>query len=189
MRPGAQPETTGICARCLDRIGAEYPLAEVSNDRSAPLPLAADPDISLAIRYAVPVLITAANPTRRCTYARLIHLACSTFDGPFIAFDDRGAPAGARTQATRLVEAYCRARRGTLFLADIVHLAAEAQSRILSLLDQAAAARFSTTPTDPPVRIISGASRHLDLNGGNGAFCDRLFYRLNVVHVDISGDK
>ena len=35
------------------------------------------------------------------------------------------------------------------------------------------------------VRLISGANRHLGAERRSGAFSERLFYRLNVIHLDL----
>jgi DNA-binding NtrC family response regulator len=33
--------------------------------------------------------------------------------------------------------------------------------------------------------VVAGASRHLDMERATGAFCTPLFYRLNLIHINL----
>ena len=69
-----------------------------------------------------------------------------------------------------------QARGGTLFLDDVITLPADAQAHLLSLLNERMAPLSSTVAFDRSrVRIVAGASRHLDAERATGAFCELLF--------------
>jgi DNA-binding NtrC family response regulator len=155
---------------------------------SAPATLQ-DADIQLAVCTHVPVLITCASASKREECARLIHAQSGAADGPFVTFRNAGSaestPAGLRIPTDRvsingaLGHRFEEARQGTLFIEDIAGLTVDAQLELLSLLDTP-----SRQPHDGAVRVVAGASHHLDAERRSGAFNDRLFYRLNVIHVD-----
>jgi DNA-binding NtrC family response regulator len=73
------------------------------------------------------------------------------------------------------------ARGGTLFVDDIARLTRPAQVQLHALLVEERMRRNSRTR----VRVVAGASRHLDPERASGTFCPALFYRLNLIHVDL----
>lgn len=150
-------------------------------------------DIRLAARVTVPVLVTAADPKQRSLCARLIHATGARVRGPFVTFSANGAAStaengngGARVNdignALMLRHQFEQAREGTLFVDDIITLKADAQAQFLSLLGEHVLSQSS--PGTRSVRVVAGASHHLDTDHATGAFCMPLFYRLNVIHLD-----
>jgi DNA-binding NtrC family response regulator len=88
--------------------------------------------------------------------------------------------------ALMLRHQFDQARGGTLFLDDVLALATDAQAHLLSLLKERMAPLSSTVAfAKSRVRIVAGASRHLHAERATGAFCELLFYRLNIIHVDL----
>ncbi len=129
-----------------------------------------DDDLRLAARVRLPVLITAASSRERDLSARLIHANGGLSRGPFVTVCVDRPP--------RLRHLFDQARGGTLFIDDVAALNAEAQRQLLALLEG-----------DRSVRLIAGASRHLDADRAAGVFSDTLFYRLNVIHVDLTSES
>ena len=144
-----------------------------------------DGEFQLAAQVRVPVLITADNRERREICARLIHASGTNGQGPFVVSCDATGAGGtlgsfvrerARDNGAILRQQFESALGGTLFIDDITRLSQEAQAQLWCLLEE----------YQSGVRVISGASRHLDVERATGAFCDALFYRLNVVHIDLT---
>jgi CBS domain-containing protein len=80
-----------------------------------------------------------------------------------------------------------RAAGGTLFIDRVGDLSACAQERLLSLLaGQSRRHNLATSADDDSgVRIITGSTRSLRADLAAGSFSDTLFYRLNVIHIDL----
>jgi DNA-binding NtrC family response regulator len=78
-----------------------------------------------------------------------------------------------------------QAAGGSLFIDDVAALTEREQVELFSLLE----ARRTHSSAQPrhrsSVRVIAGASRHLDSERASGAFSEPLFYRLNVIHIDL----
>ena len=149
-------------------------------------------DLRLAARVDVPVLVTADSRRQRNMCARLIHDSRG-YDRPFVTFsvNERGAVVEKANGSWRvhdredivLRRQFELARGGTLFIDDIADLRAAAQALLHLLLDE----RLPHLPSGRPsgrVRLVAGASRHLDTERATGAFCASLFYRLNLIHID-----
>ena len=128
-----------------------------------------DDDLRMAAARDVPVLITCESALRRERCARLIHHWRHGTDRPFITFRGNAF----------LRRRFEQARGGTLFIEDIAALTADAQLELLSLLDEGIQA-----PRERAVRILAGAGRCVAAERRSGAFSDRLFYRLNLIHLD-----
>lgn len=133
-----------------------------------------DDELRLAEEAAVTVLITADSRVDREICARAIHASSRSIGGPLVI-----------VSATRLNDAsagtvsahgFGDASGATLFVDDIVDLNAGGQAQLLALLDERATG----------LRIIAGASRHLTHERASGAFSEPLFYRLNIVHLDLT---
>ena len=149
-------------------------------------------DVRLAAGTCVPVLITSESAPERERCARLIHRQSAVGDGPFVAFrgdvaaepertEGRADVIGAPRDNTSLRQWFDEARGGTLFIDDLATLTADAQLELLSLLDQRQC-------PEGAVRILAGASRYLDVERTSGRFNDRLFYRLNQIHLDLKDE-
>jgi DNA-binding NtrC family response regulator len=153
-------------------------------------------DLRLAAVLDVPVLVTADSRAQRDMCARLIHDTGSG-RGPFVTFsahDVRSAVEGWNALSHRhrehaiLRRQFERARGGTLFIDDITVLRAPAQFELLSLLEERWSEDSSVHPDHARVRVVAGASRHLDNERATGAFFEPLFYRLNLIHINLIPD-
>ena len=148
----------------------------------APVDITPEDDLRLAARVDVPVLVTAGTRQERDRYARFIHHAGGG-RGPFVTFsiDDVGSAAG-----LILRRHFDEARGGTLFIDDVATLSVAAQRQLFSILLEERLSRASSLrPVNARVRLVSGASHHLDTERATGAFCPALFYRLNLSHIDL----
>ncbi len=154
-------------------------------------------DIRLASMVDVPVLVTSPKRDERDLCARLIHATSQRGSGPFVIFSPEMTAAlqmHARATSRRrhhdesiLRHRIERARGGTLFIDDVLNLTAKAQQVLLDLLDERAPlASIAPSAARPSVRVIAGASHHANTERTRGAFNDAVFYRLNVLHLDLS---
>lgn len=151
-----------------------------------------DDDVRIAAAADVPVLITAESGPERELCARRIHGQSRCGGGPFVALRFN-TPTSQKEGATLsrnkprplgwLRQSFEQARGGTLFIDDIVTLSADAQHQLWSLLGERVRPASACE-----VRIVAGASRHVDTDRASGAFNEPLFYRLNVIHLDLTNE-
>ncbi|ALM54164.1 sigma-54-dependent transcriptional regulator [Halomonas huangheensis] len=96
---------------------------------------------------------------------------------------ERGAFTGATTTRTGLVEA---ADGGTLFLDEIGELPLDAQARLLRVLQEGEIRRIGSVDTrHVDVRLIAATHRDLRALSRSGEFRLDLYYRLNVMQIDL----
>jgi DNA-binding NtrC family response regulator len=154
-------------------------------------------DIRLASTVDVPVLVTSPKRDERDLCARLIHATSQRGSGPFVIFSPEMTVAiqmHARGPARRrhhdesiLRHRIERARGGTLFIDDVLSLTPKAQRVLLDLLEERAPITDASSPASrPSVRLIAGASHHANTERSRGAFNDSVFYRINVLHLDLT---
>lgn len=148
---------------------------------------------------SVTVLLTGETGTGKELFARAIHYNGPRREAPFVDINcaaipdqlleselfghDKGAFTDARTAKPGLFEL---ANGGTLFLDEIGHLAMPLQGKILRALEERAVRRVGgsrTTPVD--VRIIAATHVNLAAAAKRGEFREDLFYRLNVVPIEL----
>ncbi|HEY3158624.1 MAG TPA: sigma 54-interacting transcriptional regulator [Vicinamibacterales bacterium] len=151
-------------------------------------------DLRLAASVDVPVLVTAGSRRERKMCARLIHDA-GGYDRPFVTFsvEDPGSVIEKSNGSWRVFDRedivlrrhFEEARGGTLFIDDIALLRAATQTQLHVLLEERIRHLASARPGGGRVRVVAGASRHLDPERATGAFCTSLFYRLNLIHIDL----
>jgi two-component system, NtrC family, response regulator len=145
------------------------------------------------------VLLSGETGTGKELFARAIHggspravqpffaLNCSSLSKDLLESELFGHVAGAFTGALRdkrgLIE---EAQGGTLFLDEIGEMPLALQAKLLRVLE---ARQFfkvgSVQPTEADVRVISATNRHLPTEVDEGRFREDLYYRLNVVTLDI----
>lgn len=140
-----------------------------------------EPDVRCAAAGDAQVLIS-AKPEVAEWLARLIHRRSSRASGPFLVFDAAlPGPEAARALKSILEEPRTDAQAGTLFLRNVSNASREVQ---MVLRDW-----FATRPevTRPRLRIIGASTVWLLERVQAGSFDDRLFYRLNTIHITING--
>jgi DNA-binding NtrC family response regulator len=146
-----------------------------------------------------PVLILGETGTGKEVVARAIHFSGCRAPCPFVPVDCATLPPtlveselfghvqGAFTGAVKgklgLVES---AHTGTLFLDEIGELPKELQGKLLRVLQEREVRRVGSTVTKTlDIRIIAATNRDLKAEVRAGNFREDLFYRLNVVNVEL----
>ena len=158
--------------------------------------------VDMAIQVAksdVAVLITGPNGTGKEKIAELIQSQSSLRDEPFIKVNAGalprelieaelfGAEAGAYTssQKTRIGR-FEAADGGTLFLDEIGNLPLDGQTKLLRVLQTGEFERLGSTVTQKVnVRVISATNAGLPEMIASGEFREDLYYRLNVIELNL----
>ena len=143
------------------------------------------------------VMLTGESGTGKELVARALHDYGKRCQGPFVAVNmaaiprelieselfghERGAFTGATARGTGRFE---QAEGGTLFLDEIGDMPAEAQTRLLRVLQQGEFTTVGGTRViKTNVRIVAATNRDLRQQINQGLFREDLFYRLNVVPI------
>jgi two-component system, NtrC family, response regulator AtoC len=145
------------------------------------------------------VLIRGETGTGKEIIARLVHGASERRTGPFVAVNLAATPEafaeaelfghlpGAFTGATRArTGRMAAAHGGTLFLDEIGDMPRSLQAKLLRVLqDREATPVGGGTPVPVDVRVVAGTCRDLEAMIADGRFREDLYYRLDVVPLDI----
>lgn len=158
---------------------------------------------ALVQRYAksnATVLILGESGTGKEMVAQSMHQLSSRRDFAFVAINcgafpealleselfgyEEGAFTGARKGGKAgLIEV---AHRGTLFLDEIGEMPLALQSRLLRVLQEREVVRLgSTEPTRVDIRVIAATHRGLTEGIEAGSFRADLYYRLNILKIDL----
>ncbi len=145
------------------------------------------------------VLITGESGTGKEVIARTVHLRSTVADGPFTAINLGGVPEnlleselfgyekGAFTGAVqRKIGMFELSHGGTLFLDEIGDIPLHLQVKLLRALQERKIQRLGGTQLIPfNARIIAATNRDLEAKVAAGEFREDLFYRLNVVRINV----
>jgi len=145
------------------------------------------------------VLITGETGTGKELMARTVHALSRRSKGPFVALNCGALPdtlleselfgykAGAFTGATKDKPGrFALAKGGTLFLDEIGDVSPALQVRLLRVLQEHSFEPLGGTETIPTdVRIIVATNRDLTELTKNGTFREDLYYRINVVRIEL----
>jgi two-component system response regulator HydG len=182
-------------------------LRSVAEQQLAPRPLigtgAAMKEVRQRIeqvaRSSATVLVRGETGTGKEVVARAIHAASARRDQPMLAVNcaalsenlleselfghEKGAFTGAdRTRRGR----FELADGGTLLLDEISEIAAPLQAKLLRVLQESTFERVGSSVTmSADVRLIATTNRDLETEVAAGRFREDLFYRLNVVPIDL----
>jgi DNA-binding NtrC family response regulator len=123
--------------------------------------------------------------------ARFIHLKSKRQGDPFVKLNVPQLPADFFEKQLLLLEdpqagkngIFTTANHGTLLLEEIGRMPAEPQAALLKMIDEAGI--FQTVDDNVGVRIIATSSQNLKEFADAGQFHKGLFYRLNVIHLEI----
>lgn len=147
----------------------------------------------------LPVYVYGESGTGKELVARAIHAHGHRKKGPFVAQNCSAVPTtlfeseffghekGAFTGAERKTEGlFRRADRGTLFLDEIGDLPLDLQAKLLRVLETSEVRPVGGRSAHRvDVRIICATHRDLKDQVAKGEFREDLFYRLNVVRIDV----
>jgi DNA-binding NtrC family response regulator len=145
------------------------------------------------------VLITGETGTGKELVARMIHELSGRRDGPFVVLSCSGFPQtlledeifghekGAFTDARALKQGrFERAHGGVLFLDDIDDVPVETQVKLLRVLQERTLERLGGEKTiRVDVRVVVATKIDLKTAVEDGEFREDLFYRLNVVPINL----
>ena len=145
------------------------------------------------------VLIQGETGTGKELFARAIHdlsprksrplvkVNCAALPSSLIESELFGHERGAFTGAlTRRVGRFELAHQGSLFLDEIGEMPLDVQAKLLRVLQEGEFERVGGTETKQVnVRVIAATNRRLDEAVAEGAFRSDLYYRLNVVPIEL----
>ena len=149
------------------------------------------------------VLITGPSGTGKELIAKAIHYRSNRKDRPFISINcgaltetlleselfghEKGAFTGAVAMKKGRFEL---ADGGTLFLDEVGDMPASLQVKLLRVLQEMEFERVGGTKTiQVDVRIISASNRNIKEDVAESAFREDLYYRLNVIHMEVPSLK
>jgi two-component system C4-dicarboxylate transport response regulator DctD len=139
-------------------------------------------DEALAVRSAATtVLVTAAIAADVEAVARRIHAASVRAAFPFVHVSAAALPTDATVFAAACAQLLDAASGGSLLLTNVEEMSTFGQESLIETLAELQGAR------DPlaAVRLIAGTTAILHDCIAAGTFSQRLFYRLNVIHIII----
>src|SRR5579859_167491 len=145
------------------------------------------------------VLVTGESGTGKGELAKAIHHMGPRASGPFVALQcaalaeslleselfghERGSFTGADR---RRIGRFELARGGTLFLDEIGEIPLSIQVKLLRVLQERTFERVGgNEPITVDVRLIAATNRDLAADVSEGRFREDLFYRLNVIHLEM----
>ncbi|HJW71629.1 MAG TPA: sigma-54 dependent transcriptional regulator [Geothrix sp.] len=145
------------------------------------------------------VLLTGESGTGKEVVARLIHRYSDRAQGPFVAVNcgalpealleselfgfEKGAFTGANALKRGLFE---EAGGGVLFLDEIGEMPLSLQVKLLRVLQERRFRRLGATEERAAdVRVIAASNRDLRSRAASGAFREDLFYRLNILQIEL----
>jgi two-component system nitrogen regulation response regulator NtrX len=168
-------------------VGASYPIRRVVEriERVAPTDAR--------------VLVTGENGTGKELVARAVHRLSSRADGPFVEVNCAAIPSelieselfghmkGSFTGAVAdRAGKFEQADGGTLFLDEIGDMSLTAQAKVLRALEEGVVTRVGGRRSlSVDVRVVAATNKDLEGEIAEGRFREDLFYRLNVVPVQV----
>ena len=155
--------------------------------------------IKVVARSNATVLITGDSGTGKELVARALHSQSYRKDKPFVAVScaalpeslleselfghEKGAFTGAHAQRQGKFEV---ANKGTLFLDEIGEMSANVQVHLLRVLEEKEFTRVGGNELiKVDVRVISATNKDTKTAVANGQFREDLYYRLNVVTIEL----
>jgi two-component system response regulator HydG len=144
------------------------------------------------------ILITGESGTGKEVMARAVHEHSSRAAGPFVAVNCAALPEtileaelfgyepGAFTGAVKHRDGrFALAGGGTIFLDEVAEMSPSVQVKLLRVLQEGEIDPLGgkTMPVD--VRVVAATNRDLEDEVSRGAFREDLYYRLNVIVVNL----
>ncbi len=155
--------------------------------------------INQVSKWNTTVLIRGESGTGKEVIANAIHFNSACASGPFLKLNcaalpdslleselfghEKGAFSGAAGQRKGRFEL---ANNGTLFLDEIGEISASFQAKLLRVLQEGEFERVGGSKTlKVNVRIVAATNRNLEKEVSEGSFREDLYYRLNVMPINI----
>jgi len=146
-----------------------------------------------------PIIITGETGVGKEMVSRQIHLAsdrskkvfvpvdCTTLTGQLFESQLFGHAKGAFTGAIESTLGFFRAANGgTIFLDEISEIPLELQAKLLRVLQENTVTPIGSTKSYPvDVRVLCSTNRQLGKMVDEGSFRSDLYYRLNVVNLEV----
>ena len=157
-------------------------------------------EIQHAARSEAKVLITGESGVGKEIVARLIHDGSRRSRGPLITINCAGFPdslleselfghvRGSFTDAHRDKRGWLEAAQGgTIFMDEIGEMSLRMQALLLRFLESGEIQRVGSDRQLPPVdvRVVTATHRRLLQHIADKTFREDLYYRLNVVHIEV----
>jgi DNA-binding NtrC family response regulator len=157
-------------------------------------------EIDVAAGCSAKVLITGESGVGKELVARLIHQGSSRHANKFVAINCAGLPdslleselfghvRGSFTGAYRDKKGWLEAAHGgTIFLDEVGEMSLRMQAMLLRFLETGEIQRVGAERALPPldVRVIAATHRNLSECVKDRTFREDLYYRLNVVHIEV----
>lgn len=165
----------------------------------SPAMMAVRRQVERAASAGMPVLITGESGTGKNIVAQNLHLLSARRDRPFVQVNcpslphtlieselfgyEQGAFTGANTTRNGKVE---QAQNGTLFLDEIGDLDVTVQAKLLQVLQDYRFSRLGgAEERTVDVWLICATHRNLNADMEAGSFRSDLYYRINVVSIEL----
>jgi DNA-binding NtrC family response regulator len=161
---------------------------------------AVEEEVDHAARCDAKVLITGESGVGKEIVARLIHEGSARTRGPLITINCAGFPdslleselfghvKGSFTDAHRDKRGWLEAASGgTIFMDEVGEMSLRMQALLLRFLETGEIQRVGSDRRLPPVdvRVITATHRRLVEHIADKSFREDLYYRLNVVHIEV----
>jgi DNA-binding NtrC family response regulator len=157
-------------------------------------------EVDYAARSGAKVLITGESGTGKEVVARLIHERGARRKAPLVALNCAGLPdslleselfghvRGSFTDAHRDKMGWLeRGHGGTIFMDEVAEISLRMQALLLRFLETGEIQRVGSEQRQAPldVRVIAATHRKLIEHVAAKTFREDLFYRLNVIHIEV----
>ncbi|MEO5739994.1 MAG: sigma-54 dependent transcriptional regulator, partial [Vicinamibacterales bacterium] len=157
-------------------------------------------DVHCAAGTDAKVLVTGESGVGKEVVAQLIHQRSHRASAKLVAINCAGVPdsllaselfghmRGSFTDAYRDKEGWLeQAHRGTIFMDEVGEMSAQMQAALLRFLENGEIQRVGSERRSAivDVRIIAATNRRLIDRVAANEFREDLFYRLNVIHIEI----
>ena len=183
-----------LLTRALEAAAARYGIIGTS-----PALLQALSELERVSEATASVLLLGESGTGKELFARAVHLSSQRRDQPFIKVNcaaipdtlfeselfgyERGAFTGAQTARAGWFE---QADRGTIFLDEIGDMPLAMQTKLLRALQEGTIVRLGgQREISVQVRVVAATNRDLAQGVQRGTFRRDLFYRLNVIPIQL----